>query len=104
MKLYLAGLCMLFCSVASGQSDNKGKMLISKSDCSVCHKDSAKAIGPSYVDIAAKYPSTPENVEYLVSKVINGGSGVWGKIPMAAHPKLTKPEVEEIVKYILTIK
>jgi cytochrome c len=82
----------------------KGRILISKSDCIACHKEKQKLIGPSYHDIAAKYAPTKHNIEYLTLKIVNGGSGVWGQIPMAAHPALSKVDVEEMVNYILSIK
>ena len=34
-----------------------GEKLIAKSDCVGCHKLDKKLIGPSYLDIAKKYPS-----------------------------------------------
>ena len=82
----------------------KGKELINKSDCKSCHQDHSKLIGPAYVDVAKKYESTKENIDKLVDKIIKGGQGEWGQIPMSPHANLAKEDVEEMVKYILTIK
>lgn len=79
-----------------------GKALISKSDCFACHKPDGKLVGPSYTEIAKKYSPTDANVSLLSGKVIKGGSGVWGQIPMAAHPKVTQPEAKKMVRYILS--
>lgn len=82
----------------------KGKQLISKSDCMSCHVEKSKIIGPSYLDIANKYPHTPENIALLADKIIKGGQGVWGEIPMTAHPQLSQADAEEMVNYILSVK
>ena len=79
-----------------------GKALIEASDCRTCHKDNDKLIGPAYADVAKKY--TDADVKKLADKVISGGQGVWGQIPMAAHPQITEPDAEAMVKYILSMK
>jgi cytochrome c len=61
-------------------------------------------VGPSYAEVAAKYENTPENVTMLAGKIINGGKGVWGEIPMTAHPQINQQDAEEMVKYIFTLK
>lgn len=81
-----------------------GAKLIASSDCLTCHKVDSKVIGPAYQDVAAKYPATQANIDTLVNKVIKGGKGNWGDVPMAAHPQLKKEDVTEMVKYILSLK
>jgi len=89
-------------------SDNpdyqKGLALVAGSDCLTCHKTSEKNIGPAYKDVAAKYENTEANVEMLAAKVIKGGSGNWGAIPMTPHPQLKQEDVEQMIKYILLLK
>lgn len=77
---------------------------IANSDCSACHNMSEKLVGPSYKEIAAKYPNSPENIDMLASKIINGGKGNWGEIPMAAHPSINEETAKAMVKYILAQK
>lgn len=79
----------------------EGKQLMDASDCQACHAKNEKVNGPSYMDIAKKYSSKDKN--YLVSKVIKGGVGVWGETMMAAHPQLKVNEVGKIVDYILSL-
>jgi cytochrome c len=81
-----------------------GAVLMAGSDCNTCHKVDQKVIGPALQDIAAKYPATEDNIKTLTTKVINGGKGNWGDIPMAAHPNLPAKDVTEMVKYILSLK
>ncbi len=82
----------------------KGKELMAAQDCATCHKETEKVIGPSFKEVAAKYPNTPENVSMLADKIIKGGSGNWGEVPMAPHAAISKSDAEEMVKSILTVK
>lgn len=83
----------------------KGLELVAKSDCFTCHDVSQKKVGPAYKDVAAKYGApTDETVEKLADKVIKGGAGNWGTVPMTAHPQLAKEDVKTMVKYVLELK
>ena len=89
-------------------SDNpdysKGLALVAGSDCLTCHKVAEKNIGPAYQEVAAKYENTEDNVKMLAEKIIKGGSGNWGAIPMTAHATLSQDDAEAMVKYILLLK
>jgi cytochrome c len=82
----------------------KGLEKVKGSDCTGCHQVDRKLIGPAYADVAAKYENTEANVTMLAQKVIDGGVGVWGEIPMAAHPNLTEEDATDMVRYILLLK
>lgn len=81
-----------------------GEKLINKSDCMGCHNKTNKIIGPAYVDVAKKYPATEKNINTLADKIIKGGTGVWGTMPMTAHPTVKKDDAKLMVKYILSLK
>jgi len=81
-----------------------GEKLINKSDCLGCHNKTNKIIGPAYVDVAKKYPATEKNINYLADKIIKGGTGVWGTMPMTAHATLKKEDAKLMAKYILSLK
>jgi cytochrome c len=81
-----------------------GKALMAKSDCNACHAPNKKLVGPSFVAIATKYKGNNAALSRLTNKVINGGAGVWGEVPMAPHKQLARKDVTEMVKYILTFK
>ncbi|WP_228085019.1 c-type cytochrome [Mucilaginibacter sp. JRF] len=89
---------------ASAADIAAGKALIAKSDCLACHKVDTKLVGPAYIDVAKKYPATPANYATLAKKVIDGGSGVWGQIPMSPHATLAAADADKMVKYILSLK
>jgi cytochrome c len=82
----------------------KGLEKVKGSDCTGCHQVDRKLIGPSYADVAAKYENTEENVALLAQKVIAGGVGVWGEIPMSAHPNLTEEDAKDMVRYVLLLR
>lgn len=81
-----------------------GKALIEASDCRTCHKDDAKLIGPAYQDVAKKYESNEANIKMLAEKIIKGGQGNWGEIPMAGHPNVSEEDASAMVEYILSMK
>jgi cytochrome c len=81
-----------------------GKALIEASDCRTCHKDDAKLIGPAYKDVAKKYPLNPKNIQVLAEKIMKGGQGNWGEIPMAAHPNISMEDASAMVEYILSMQ
>jgi cytochrome c len=94
---------------APAAADSKGLELIGSSDCTTCHrlhKEAAGAsIGPSYSEVATKYsPAADTTVDRLIHKIITGGSGIWGTVPMTPHPALTPADVKEMVTYILSLK
>lgn len=80
-----------------------GKQLILKSDCLACHKVEEKLLGPAYTEVAKKYPATDANITMLAQKILKGGSGVWGAIPMSPHPAISAKDANTMVKYILSL-
>ncbi|MDM1553562.1 c-type cytochrome [Chryseobacterium bernardetii] len=83
-------------------SNDPGFKLIEGADCLACHKIDAKVIGPSYQDVAEKY--TKADIDQLAQKIIEGGKGNWGDIPMTPHEGLSKDDAKQMVKYILSLK
>ncbi|MGG1923336.1 MULTISPECIES: c-type cytochrome [Chryseobacterium] len=84
------------------QSNLSGDQIMETLDCSGCHSVNERMIGPSYQEIAGKY--SEKDTELLASKIIEGGSGVWGNVPMAAHPQVSKEDAKKMVEYILSQK
>ena len=88
----------------AAEDNSKGLELVAASDCTTCHKINEKNIGPAYIDVAKKYEPTEANIDTLASKVINGGQGVWGTVPMTPHPDISREDAREMVKYVLSLK
>lgn len=77
--------------------------LAQKKNCMACHAVDKKLVGPAYKDIAAKYAGQKDAVAKLSEKVIKGGSGAWGQIPMPAN-SVTPDEAKTLVTWVLAQK
>ena len=63
-----------------------------------------KNIGPAWRDVAAKYAGQDTAINYIANKIIAGGSGVWGEVPMAPHPTMSMEDAVSIAKYVMLLK
>ena len=74
-------------------------------NCMACHATDKKLVGPSYKDVARKYaPDGGAAVDKLVQKVLKGGSGVWGVVPMPPNAGVNDAEARKLVAWILTLE
>lgn len=90
---------------ASNPDYEKGLDLVGKYQCITCHKVDEKLTGPAYREVANKYAGADDaKITELAKKIIAGGSGVWGEVPMTPHPNVTEDEAKTMVKYILLLK
>jgi cytochrome c len=76
--------------------------IMEKTDCKSCHKTADISVGPSFRAVALKYKDQTDAIELLSDRVINGSTGVWGQVAMAAHPSLSKDDASELIKFILS--
>lgn len=108
MKLALtavAGLALLGSGAAHAALDNaQADAMMKKYACSACHSVDKKIVGPAYADVAAKYKGDKNAVELLSKKVKEGGTGVWGQIPMPPNPAVPAADIKELVTWIMTLK
>ncbi|QHT65703.1 hypothetical protein GXP67_02990 [Rhodocytophaga rosea] len=86
---------------AQSHFESPGLQLFMKADCLNCHAIKTSVQGPSFQDIARKYPKTPATIKTLADRVIDGSSGVWGISAMASHPDLTQAQAEQIIQWVL---
>ena len=75
-----------------------------KKNCLACHAVDKKVIGPSYKDVAAKYAGQKDAADKLAQKILKGGSGVWGAVPMPANPQVNEAEAKTLAAWVLGIK
>lgn len=80
-----------------------GRNLVETLDCQACHSVSEASIGPSYAEVAALYEDSTGVTPYLVNKIINGGSGVWGETVMPGHLELSESDARSIVSWIQSL-
>jgi len=78
--------------------------LAKQKNCLACHSVDKKVVGPAYKDVAAKYAGDAGAAARLSKKVREGGTGVWGKVPMPANPKVSEAEADALVKWVLSLK
>ena len=95
MKTALILAAALISSSAFANAD-----LAQKKNCMACHAVDKKLVGPSFKDVAAKYAGQAEATETLTQKVIKGGAGVWGPVPMPANPQVTPAEAKTLVEWV----
>jgi cytochrome c len=73
-------------------------------NCMACHALDKKLVGPAYKDVAAKYASDKDAAGRLAKKIREGGTGVWGQVPMPANPQVSEAEAQTLAKWVLTVK
>ncbi len=73
-------------------------------NCMACHAMDKKLVGPSYKDVAAKYAADKDAPAKLAKKIREGGTGVWGAVPMPANPQVNEADALTLAKWILTVK
>ncbi len=72
--------------------------------CLACHAVDKKIVGPAFKDVAQKYSGQKDAEAKLAEKVVKGGSGVWGQIPMPPNPRVSADEANKLVQWILSLK
>lgn len=78
--------------------------LAQKKNCMACHAVDKKLIGPGYKEVAAKYAGQKDAADKLAQKIVKGGSGVWGQVPMPANPQVSEAEAKQLAAWVLTVK
>ena len=80
------------------------KTLAQSKNCLACHAIDTKLVGPAYKDVAAKYKNDPLAEDRLSKKIMLGGVGVWGTLPMPANVQVNPNEAKILAKWVLSIK
>jgi cytochrome c len=78
--------------------------LATAKNCMACHAMDKKLVGPSYKDVAAKYAGDKAAVEKLAGKIMKGGSGIWGAVPMPANAQVTDAEAKTLAAWVMAAK
>lgn len=84
--------------------EHPGTHLLAESNCISCHQTQVKSIGPRYVDVADRYRGKSDAVEMLIQKILKGGGGVWGQIPMPPNPQYNEEQVSQMVESLLSLQ
>lgn len=89
------------CGVAPAFAD---QALATAKNCMACHAVDKKLVGPAYKDVAAKYKGDKTAADKLATKIIKGGTGAWGAVPMPANPQVNDAEAKKLVAWVLSQK
>ena len=105
MKFSLAfAVSAALASAALAPSAFANAELAQKKNCMACHAVDKKLVGPAYKDVAAKYAKDKDAVKKMAEKIVKGGSGVWGPVPMPANAQVNAAEAETLAKWVLSVK
>jgi cytochrome c len=78
--------------------------LATSKNCMACHAMDKKLVGPSYKDVAAKYAGQKDAVDKLAAKIVKGGAGVWGPVPMPANSQVNDADAKRLAAWVMTLK
>ena len=101
MKRALITLALTLSVAAPAMAD---LALAQSKNCMACHAVDKKLVGPSYKDVAGKYAGQKDAVDKLAAKIVKGGSGVWGPVPMPANTQVNDADAKKLAAWILTQK
>ncbi len=101
MKRALITLAMSLAVAAPAFAD---QALATSKNCMACHAVDKKLVGPSFKDVAAKYAGQAGAVDKLAGKIIKGGSGVWGPVPMPANAQVNDADAKALATWVMSLK
>ena len=101
MKRSLITLALTLSVAAPAMAD---LALATSKNCMACHAVDKKLVGPAYKEVATKYAGQKDAVDKLAAKIIKGGSGVWGPVPMPANAQVNEAEAKKRAAWVLTQK
>ena len=102
-KTILAAAALTLMAAGAAHADQN---LATQSGCMACHQMDAKVVGPAYKEVAAKYKDQEGAVDMLTEKVIAGGVGTWGQVPMppkGGRADVSDEDIRKVVEWILTL-
>jgi len=90
------GVCWLSCPAYADLA------LANAKNCTSCHAIDKKIVGPAYRDVANKYRGDRTAPARLVTKVMQGGGGVWGVVKMPSNPQISEADAKKLVTWVLS--
>jgi cytochrome c len=100
----VAAITLAVISLTAAGVASASEELIKKYNCTACHQNDKKLVGPAYQEVAAKYKGDAGAAAKLAAKVKAGGSGVWGAVPMPPNPQVPDADLKTIITYVLGMK
>ena len=103
MKARIALAAMIGAAVVASPALAQ-EALAQKNACTACHAVDKKVVGPAFKEVANKYRGDKTAEAKLEKKVKEGGSGVWGQVPMPPNTQVSDADIKALVKWILSLK
>ena len=97
-------LLTLSLTCLSGPAALADEALAKAKNCMACHAVANKLVGPAYKEVARKYAGDKGAADKLATKIIKGGSGVWGAVPMPANPQVSEADAKKLAAWVLSQK
>lgn len=72
---------------------------LNKYACTACHGIDNKIVRPSFQEIAGKQGKQADAVAYLMGKIKNGSSGIYGSMPMPPQ-SVEEAELKKVAQWI----
>ncbi len=89
-------------SIASDKA--AGERLVEKARCYACHDKENASLGPPYRAIAARHAANKDAmIESLARKIVEGGGGTWGAVPMVPNQWVSIDEAKLMAEWILDL-
>jgi cytochrome c len=104
MKKVLLSLVIGIFVAGPALADPADLALATSKNCMSCHAVERKVLGPSFKDVAAKYKDSKGAVDLLATKIMKGGSGVWGPVPMPANTQVSEADARKLAAWVLSAK
>ncbi|HTY92918.1 MAG TPA: c-type cytochrome [Steroidobacteraceae bacterium] len=106
-NILLTALLLATTGAAASAADSRAKLppLALQKHCDECHAVDAARIGPPFLAVAARHSAEGSSaIEPLVQKIIHGGAGNWGNVPMIPNERISPEEARTLVRWILSLK
>ena len=104
MKSSLLVQLMVVAAATAAAPAFADQALATAKNCMACHAVDKKLVGPSYKEVAAKYASDKGAVDKLAGKIMKGGSGIWGAVPMPANAQVNEAEAKALAAWVMGAK
>lgn len=104
MKFALVAKLAFVAAVVSGAPAFADQALATAKNCMTCHAIEKKVVGPGYKEVATKYAGQKDAVDKLAAKILKGGSGVFGAVPMPANTQVNEAEAKKLAAWVLSLK
>jgi len=102
--MFKTALVIIIAAASVNLSAFADQVLAASKNCLSCHAIDKKLVGPAYKDVAQKYAGQKDAAAKLAAKIMKGGSGVWGAVPMPANTQVNEAEARKLATWVLTLK